>query len=168
MRIHEWMAKRCIPPILTVEQCCTWRTISYCHPLKHGYRQMLSHNCIEWMSEKAPTTKTDYETICFEAKCALHRMSIGDKSNIIDEAETFLFTIWLEELRGIYWEEHWAYNHELLYCKLWDACLDDWIVSKKTDDNIYLKSTVSIGGKSMTDWQSKMRLNTRKPLDGRW
>jgi hypothetical protein len=63
---------------------------------------MLSHNYIEWMLERAPTTKTDYGTICFEAKYALHRMSIGDKSNIIDEAETFLFTIWLEELRGIY------------------------------------------------------------------
>jgi hypothetical protein len=42
---------------------------------------------------KAPTTKTDYGTICFKAKRALHRMSMGDKSNIIDEAETFLFTI---------------------------------------------------------------------------
>jgi hypothetical protein len=94
-------------------------------------------------------------------------MSLGDKSNIINEVETFLFTNWLEELRGIYWEEYWAYNHKPLYCKLWDACLDDLIVSKKTDDNIYLKSIVSIGGKSMIDWQSKIRLNTRKH-DGCW
>jgi len=43
--------------------------------------------------EKALTLKIDYKTICFEAKCALHRMSMGDKSNIIDEAETFLCTI---------------------------------------------------------------------------
>ena len=50
----KWMAKRCIPPRLTVEQCCTWRIISYCHPLKHGYRLTLSHNCIEWMSERHP------------------------------------------------------------------------------------------------------------------
>jgi hypothetical protein len=35
-------------------------------------------------------------TLYFEAKCALHCMSMGDKSNVIDEAET------LEELRGIY------------------------------------------------------------------
>jgi len=48
------------------------------------------------------------------------------------------------------------------------ACLDDWIVSKKTDDNIYLKSIVSTRGKSMTDWQYKIRLNTRKPLDEWW
>ena len=90
-------------------------------------------------------------TICFEARWALHRMSMGDRSSIIDEAETFLFTIGLEELKGIYWEEHWAYNHEPLYCKLWDACLDDWMISKKADDNMYLKSTVSTRGKFMTD-----------------
>jgi hypothetical protein len=80
-------------------------------------------------------------------------MSMSDKNSIIDEAETFLFTIWLEELKGIYWEEHWAYNHEPLYCKLWDACLDDWMISKKADDNMYLKSTVSTRGKFMIDWQ---------------
>ena len=39
-------------------------------------------------------------------KGALHRMSMCNKNNIIDEAETFLFTIWLDELRRIYWEEH--------------------------------------------------------------
>jgi len=50
----EWISKRCTPPRLTAEQCCTWRTISYCHPLKHGYRQMSLHNCIEWMSERHP------------------------------------------------------------------------------------------------------------------
>jgi hypothetical protein len=35
-------------------------------------------------------------------KCALHHMSMGDKSNIIDEAKAFLFTIWLDELRRTY------------------------------------------------------------------
>jgi len=40
------------------------------------------------------------------AKDALHRLSMGDKSNIIDEAEIFLFTIYLDELRGICWKEH--------------------------------------------------------------
>ena len=66
----------------------------------------LSTNVIKqlyWMNiGKALISKTNCETICFEAKWALHRMSMGDKSNIIDEVETFLFTIWLEELRGIY------------------------------------------------------------------
>ena len=50
----NWMVKRCTPPRLNVEQCCTWRTISYCHPLKHGYRPKLSRNYIEWMSERHP------------------------------------------------------------------------------------------------------------------
>ena len=40
------------------------------------------------------------------------------------------------------------------YDKLWEACLDDLIVSKKVDDNIYFKSIVSTGGKFMTDWPS--------------
>jgi len=39
-------------------------------------------------------------------KDALHRKSMGDKSNIIDEAEIIIFTIRLDELRRIYWEEH--------------------------------------------------------------
>jgi hypothetical protein len=43
--------------------------------------------------EKMHTIRIDCETICFEAKYALHRMSMGDKSNIIDDANTFLFMI---------------------------------------------------------------------------
>jgi hypothetical protein len=35
-------------------------------------------------------------------KCALHHMSMGDKSDIIDEVQAFLFTIWLDELRRTY------------------------------------------------------------------
>jgi hypothetical protein len=35
-------------------------------------------------------------------KCALHHMSMGDKSDIIDEVEAFIFTIWLDELRRTY------------------------------------------------------------------
>jgi hypothetical protein len=37
------------------------------------------------------------------------------------------------------------------YGKLLEACLDDLVVSKKVDDNIYLKSIVSTRGKFMTD-----------------
>ena len=42
----EWMVKKGTPPRLVVEQCCIWRIIPYCHPLKYGYRKMLSHNYI--------------------------------------------------------------------------------------------------------------------------
>jgi len=56
--------------------------------------------------------------------------------NIIDDANAFPFMIWFDKLRGIHGEEHWAYNDEPLYDKLWDACLDDWIISMKTGDNI--------------------------------
>jgi len=50
-------------------------------------------------------------------KCALHHMSMGDKSNIIDEAQAVLFTIWLDELRRTYEERNWAYNDELFTAK---------------------------------------------------
>jgi hypothetical protein len=108
----EWTSNICIPPRLIVEQCCTWRTISYCHHLKHGYRQMLSHNCIEWMSERHPPRRLTVGPSILEIKDALHRMNMGDKMNIIDDATAFLFTIWLEKLREIHEKEHWAYNDE--------------------------------------------------------
>jgi hypothetical protein len=63
-------------------------------------------------------------------------MNMGDKMSIINDATAFLFTIWFDKLREIHEKEHWAYNDEPLYGKLWDACLDDWIISMKTGDNI--------------------------------
>jgi len=63
----KWMLKRCTPPGLTIEQCCTGRTFSY-YPLKHGYQLMLSYGFI-WMNVKnMHTTKTDYGTIYSEAQ----------------------------------------------------------------------------------------------------
>jgi len=43
---------------------------------------------------------------------ALHHMNMGDKLNIIDNSNAFLFTIWLDEMKGIHWEKHEAYNQE--------------------------------------------------------
>jgi len=129
---------------------------------------MLSHDCIEWMLERHPPRRLTVGQFVLKPNAHFTAWVWVIKATSLIRPRHFLFTSWLEELRGIYWEEHWAYNHEPLYCKLWDACLDDWIVSKKTDDNIYLKSIVSTRGKSMTDWKSKIRLNTRKPLNGCW
>ena len=39
-------------------------------------------------------------------------MNMGDKINIIDDANAFLFTIYFDKLRGINGEEHLAYNDE--------------------------------------------------------
>jgi len=50
--------------------------------------------------------------ICYQLEGALHRMNMGDKMNIIDEATAFLFTIWFDKLREIHEKEHWAYNDE--------------------------------------------------------
>jgi hypothetical protein len=108
----EWMRKRCTPPRLTVEQCYTWRTISYCHPLKHGYRQCYHTTTLNECRKGHPPRRLIVGQFVLKPKGALHRMSMCNKNNIIDEAETFLFTIWLDELRRIYWEEHWAYKYE--------------------------------------------------------
>ena len=69
------------------------------------------HNFIEWISEMHPPRLTVGPSI-LKLKCALHRMNMGDKMNIIDDVETFLSTIWFDKLRGIYEKEHWAYNDE--------------------------------------------------------
>jgi len=69
----------------------------------------------------------------------------------------FLFTIWLDELRKTYWERILSIQRWAFYCKLWDACLDDLAIPWKLMIT-YLKSIVSTGGKSMIDWQSRMRL----------
>ena len=41
-------------------------------------------------------------------------MNVADKRNIINDDNKFLFTIWLNDLKGIYWEEYWAYIDEPL------------------------------------------------------
>ena len=52
-------------------------------------------------------------------------MSMGDKSNIIDEVKTFLFTICSDELRRTYWERTLSIQRWAFYCKVWDASLND-------------------------------------------
>jgi len=74
----------------------------------------------EWMSEGCTPPRLIVGQWCTGRTSSYHhlaidtlyRLSINDKSNIINEAEIFLFTIWLDELRGICWKEHWAYNDE--------------------------------------------------------
>jgi hypothetical protein len=39
-------------------------------------------------------------------------MNMGDKLNIIDDANASLFKICFDKMRGIHREEHWAYNDE--------------------------------------------------------
>jgi len=65
-------------------------------------------------------------------------MSMGDKSNIIDEAEAFLFTIWLDELRRTYEKEIEHTTMSFLLQSM--RCRSEWHDSSmKVDDRIYLK-----------------------------
>jgi hypothetical protein len=89
-----------------------------CHlgftPWKHGYdtRQTSSHNCI-WMNvQRMHPPRLIVGPSVLKLEGTLHRMNMGDKLNIIDNSNAFLFTIWLDGLRRNYWEKHWAYNDE--------------------------------------------------------
>ena len=86
-------------------------------------------------------------------KCALHHMSMGDKSNIIDEAETLLFTIWLDELRRTYWERNWAYNDELFTAKYEMQVWMTWQFHESGWLHI-LEGYISTKVEFITDWQS--------------
>jgi hypothetical protein len=56
-------------------------------------------NEYNWMGKRCTPPRLTVGPSILKPKDALHHMSMGDKSNIIDEAETFIFTIWLNELR---------------------------------------------------------------------
>jgi hypothetical protein len=79
--------------------------------------KMLSYGCI-WINIKMMhATKTDYETIYFEAhgfKVYFTTWMWVIKRNIINDNNAFLFMIWLDRLKGIHWEEQWADNDEPL------------------------------------------------------
>jgi hypothetical protein len=53
--------------------------------------------------EMIHTTKTNCGIIYFEAQGALHRINMGNKLNIIDDVNAFLFIIWFDKLKGIHW-----------------------------------------------------------------
>ena len=118
MAPFEWMLERCTPSRLIVGQCCTGMTSSYCYLGFILWNMAMTPDIcyrtivFEWMLERYIPPRLIVGPSILKLKCALHPMSMGDKSNIIDEAETFIFIIWLDELRGIYWEELWAYNYE--------------------------------------------------------
>ena len=76
-------------------------------------------------------------------------MNMGDNMNIIDDANTFLFKIWLDG-----WEELFEENIELTTMSLSlqsMTCMLEWRGNSMImDDYIYLKG-VSVKGKFMTD-----------------
>jgi len=130
---------------------------SWGYLLKHGYNRCYRIVAFEWMSERCTPPRLTVGPSVLKLKGALHSMNMGDKLNIIDEANTFIFAIWFNKIRGIHWEEHWVYNKELFYYKLyklWDACLDDLAVPRRLVITYTWRVFVSTWGKFMTDWQS--------------
>jgi len=115
---------------------------------------MLSHDCF-WMNVgRMHRTHLDWPwDHLIWSQCALHHMSMSDKSNIIDEAETLLFTIWLDELRRTYWERNWAYNDELFTAKYEMQVWMTWQFHVSRWPHI-LEGYVSTKVEFITDWQS--------------
>jgi len=149
----NWMVKRCTPPRLIVEQCCTWRIMSYYH-LQHGYDfwTILSHSCI-WMNiGRMHSPRLTVGPSCFEARRRTSPHEYGWWTSLM---MPMLFLLW-SDLTS--WEESMEKNIELTTMSLLlqgMRSMSGWPdSSKKAGDNIYLKSIVSIGGKFMTGWQS--------------
>jgi hypothetical protein len=66
----------------------------------------------EWMLEGCTHQNWLWDHLFWSPKDAFHRMNMGDKRNIIDNANAFFFTIWFDKLERIHWEKHWRYNKE--------------------------------------------------------
>jgi hypothetical protein len=66
----------------------------------------------EWILEGCTHQDWLWDHLVLKLEGALHRMNMGDKMNIIDDATAFLSTIWFDKLREIHEKEHWAYNDE--------------------------------------------------------
>jgi hypothetical protein len=123
------------------------------HP-QHGYDfwMMLSHSRI-WMNVgRMHPLRLTVGPFVLKPKDALHRMNMGDEHHWWCQIISFYKLIWQAKRNPL--RRASGMQQRAFYGKLWEACLDDLAVSKKVDDNIYLKSIVSTGGKFMTSWQS--------------
>jgi len=117
------------------------------HP-QHSYDfwTMLSHSRI-WMNVgRLHPLRLTMGPFVLKLKCALHRMNMGDEHHWWCQCISFHNPIWQAERNP--WRRTFSLQRWVFYCKLWDACLDDWMISKKADDNMYLKSTVQLEASS--------------------
>jgi hypothetical protein len=67
----------------------------------------------EWMLERCTPLRLTARPSILKPKSAFHHMKMGYKTNIVDNVNAFLFTIWLDKPKGIHLEEHEACNNEL-------------------------------------------------------
>jgi hypothetical protein len=101
------------------KQHCTWGTTSYLHLGVTLWNMAMTPNrcyhvsAFKWTLKECTPSRLTVRPSVLKIKSAFHGMNTGDKLDIIDEANTFLFAIWFNKIRGIHWEEHWAYNKEL-------------------------------------------------------
>jgi len=125
------------------EQRCTWKTSSYRHlSLSLWNMAMNLDRCyrtiaFEWMLERCTPSRLIVGPSILKPKDALHRMNMGDEHHWWCRCIPFHNLIRWAERDPLRWA--WSLQQRAFYCKLWDACLEDWIVFMKVNDNIYLK-----------------------------
>jgi hypothetical protein len=141
------------------KQRCTWGTTSYVilalPPENMAMTPDRHHHTIalESASKRCTPPRLIVGPSILKVKDTLHRMNMSDKRNIIDDANALPFTIWLDELGGIHWEEHWAYSHESFTVSYEMHVWITWQFHEGWWPHI-LEGYVLTGGKFMTDWQS--------------
>jgi hypothetical protein len=120
--------------------------------LQHGYNfwMMLSYSCI-WMNVgKMHPPRLTVGPSALKLKCTLHRMNTGDEHHWWCHCISFHDLIWQAEKNP--WRRTLSLQRWALLLQGMRS-MSGWLGSSmKTDDNIYLKSIVSTGGKFMTDW----------------
>ena len=95
---------------------------------------MLSGECI-WMNiERCTPPRLTVGPSILNLKCALHRMNMGDEHHWWCQRISVHDLIWQAERNP--WRRTLSLQQRTFHCKLWDVCLDDWMISMKTGDNI--------------------------------
>jgi hypothetical protein len=60
----------------------------------------------EWMLERCIPSRLTAGSSILKPKSAFHHRNMGYKTNVVDNVNEFLSTIWLDKPKGIHWEEH--------------------------------------------------------------
>jgi hypothetical protein len=120
------------------ECCCTWRTYLSGFNLLNMVIDRYGHTTeCKWMLKRCTQSGLTVRPSVLKIKGALYRMNMGDKMNIIDDANTFLFTIWFDELRRTMKKNNKLTMMSLLLQSI--RSMSGWLGSSMKDgDHIYL------------------------------
>jgi hypothetical protein len=120
------------------ECCYTWRTSLSGFNLLNMVIDRCGHTTeCKWMLKRCTPLRLTVRPSVLKIKGALYRMNMGDKMNIIDDANTFLFKIWFDELRRTMKKNNKLTTMSLLLQSI--RSMSGWLGSSmKNGDHIYL------------------------------